>query len=142
MGYQDAFASRSLLWLDDNKSAACCQQACCRHSRGMNSWATPFSQPVNCIFWPIETLNWFVAASKLHKRRGTCYTVGWPYCPFAILCCRAGARALIVGGGYMFIYSDSARLVSFEINLTSKERADARTLIGGGGCIFISQYRE
>ena len=29
-----------------------------------------FSQPVNCVFWPIETLNWLVAASKLHKHRG------------------------------------------------------------------------
>ena len=26
-----------------------------------------FSQPVNCIFWPIGMLNWLVAASKLHK---------------------------------------------------------------------------
>ena len=32
-----------------------------------------FSRPVNCVFWPIETLNWLVAASKLHKHRGTCY---------------------------------------------------------------------
>ena len=24
-----------------------------------------FSQPVNCIFWPIGMLNWLVAASKL-----------------------------------------------------------------------------
>ena len=67
------------------------------HSREMNSRATPlkfvcprishyaFSQPVNCIFWPIETLNWLVVASKLHKHRGTCYTAEWPYCPFAIL---------------------------------------------------------
>ena len=45
-----------------------------------------FSQPVNCVFWTIETLNWLVAASKLHKHRGTCYTAEWPYCPFAILC--------------------------------------------------------
>ena len=29
-----------------------------------------FSQPVNCIFWPIGMLNWLVAASKLHKHRG------------------------------------------------------------------------
>ena len=36
-----------------------------------------FSQPVNCIFWPIKTLNWLVAASKLHKRRGTCCTAEW-----------------------------------------------------------------
>ena len=33
-----------------------------------------FSQPVNCMFWPIETLNWRVAASKVHKHRGACYT--------------------------------------------------------------------
>ena len=26
-----------------------------------------FSQSFNCIFWPIKTLNWLVAASKLHK---------------------------------------------------------------------------
>ena len=26
-----------------------------------------------------------MAASKLHKHRGTCYTAEWPYCPFAIL---------------------------------------------------------
>ena len=44
-----------------------------------------FSQPVNCVFWPMETLNWLVAASKLHKHRGTYYTTEWPYCPFAIL---------------------------------------------------------
>ena len=44
-----------------------------------------FSQPVNCVFWPIKTLNWLVAASKLHKHWGTCYTAEWPYCPFAIL---------------------------------------------------------
>ena len=45
-----------------------------------------FSQSFNCIFWPIKTLNWLVAASKLHKLRETCYTVEWPYCPFALLC--------------------------------------------------------
>ena len=28
------------------------------------------SQPVNCIFWPIKTLNWLTAASKLNKYRG------------------------------------------------------------------------
>ena len=44
-----------------------------------------FSQPVNCIFCPIITLNWLVAASKLQKHRGTCCTAEWPYCPFAIL---------------------------------------------------------
>ena len=27
-----------------------------------------------------------MAASKLHKHRGTCYTAEWPYCLFAILC--------------------------------------------------------
>ena len=44
-----------------------------------------FSQPVNCIFWRIETLNWLVATSKLHKHRKTCFTAEWPYCAFAIL---------------------------------------------------------
>ena len=31
-----------------------------------------FSQPVDCIFWPIRTLNWLVPTSKLHKHWGTC----------------------------------------------------------------------
>ena len=35
--------------------------------------------------------------------------------------CRAVARTLIGGGGCIFIYSGSARLVSFEIKLISKE---------------------
>ena len=34
---------------------------------------------------------------------------------------RAGARTLIGGGGCIFIYSGSARLVSFVIKLISKE---------------------
>ena len=45
-----------------------------------------FSQPVNCIFWPIEMLNWLVAASKLHKHRETCCTAEWPFYSFLILC--------------------------------------------------------
>ena len=38
---------------------------------------------------------------------------------------RAVARALIGGGGCIFIYSGSARLVSFEIKLISKEATRA-----------------
>ena len=34
-------------------------------------------QRVNCIFWPIRTLNWLVAASKLHDR-APCCTAEWP----------------------------------------------------------------
>ena len=46
--------------------------------------------------------------------------------PFAKLCTRAVARALIGGGGgCIFIYSGSARLVSFEIKLISKEASRA-----------------
>ena len=41
-----------------------------------------FSQPVNCIFWPIGMLNWLVAASKLHKHRVTCCTAEWPFYVF------------------------------------------------------------
>ena len=44
-----------------------------------------FSQPVNCIFWPIGMLNWLVAASKLHKHRVTCCTAEWPFYSFLIL---------------------------------------------------------
>ena len=44
-----------------------------------------FSQPVNCIFWPIGMLNWLVAASKLHKHRETCCTAEWPFYSFLIL---------------------------------------------------------
>ena len=43
-----------------------------------------FSQPVNCIFWPIGMLNWLVAASKLHKHRETCCTAEWPFYSFLI----------------------------------------------------------
>ena len=39
-----------------------------------------FSQPANCIFWPM--LNWLVAASKLHKHRETCCTAEWPFYHF------------------------------------------------------------
>ena len=44
-----------------------------------------FSQPVNCIFWPIGMLNWLAAASKLHKHRVTCCTAEWPFYSFLIL---------------------------------------------------------
>ena len=37
---------------------------------------------------------------------------------------RAGARTLI-GGGYIFIYSGYARLISFEINFITKETSRA-----------------
>ena len=49
-----------------------------------------FSQPVNCIFWPIGMLNWLVAASKLHKHRVTCCTAEWPFYVFLfyVLCVR------------------------------------------------------
>ena len=51
-----------------------------------------FSQPVNCIFWPIKTQNWLAAASKLHSHWGTGYTAEWPYCPLILpsddWCCR------------------------------------------------------
>ena len=39
---------------------------------------------------------------------------------------RAVARTLIGGGGFIFIYSGSARLTSFEINFISKETSRAR----------------
>ena len=45
----------------------------------------PSCQPVNCIFWRKRTLNWLVAASKLHNDRASCCTAEWPYCPFPIL---------------------------------------------------------
>ena len=60
-----------------------------------------FSQPVNCIFWPIGMLNWLVAASKLHKHRETCCTAEWSFYSFLILCLKgedrfpAGQRALL-----------------------------------------------
>ena len=41
-----------------------------------------FSQPVNCIFWPIGMLNWLVAASKLHKHRVTCCAAEWLFYVF------------------------------------------------------------
>ena len=53
-----------------------------------------FSQPVNCIFWPIGMLNWLVAASKLHKHRETCCTAEWPFYSCLILCAGPMAVAL------------------------------------------------
>ena len=47
-----------------------------------------FSQPVNCIFWPIGMLYWLVVASKLHKHREACCTAEWPFYSFLILCLR------------------------------------------------------
>ena len=44
-----------------------------------------FFQPVSCIFRPIKTLNWLVAACKLHKHRRTGCTAELPNCPSAIL---------------------------------------------------------
>ena len=43
------------------------------------------------------------------------------YCRKGCNLIRAGARTLIGGGGGIFIYSGSARLVSFVIKLISKE---------------------
>ena len=40
-----------------------------------------FCQPVKCIFWPMKMLNWLVAASELHKHRGTGCTAEWPQPP-------------------------------------------------------------
>ena len=36
-------------------------------------------QPVNCIFYPIKTLKWLVAASKLHNVRASCFTAESPF---------------------------------------------------------------
>ena len=55
-----------------------------------------FSQPVNCIFWPIGMLNWLVAASKLHKHRVTCCTAEWPFYSFLILCLHSTLTILSV----------------------------------------------
>ena len=89
---------------------------CVDRSIGMNSRAThlkfacprmsylrmllAFSQPVNCIFWPIKTQNWLVAASKLHNHWGTGCTAEWPYCPFVILWCRRSQITIILDHTY------------------------------------------
>ena len=59
-----------------------------------------FSQPVNCIFWPIGMLNWLVAASKLHKHREKCCTAEWPFYSFLILCCAGFFRFLQKACGF------------------------------------------
>ena len=46
-------------------------------------------------------------------------------CRILLRVSRVGARTLIGGGGCIFIYSGSARLVSFEINFISKETSRA-----------------
>ena len=55
-----------------------------------------FSQPVNCIFWPIGMLNWLVAASKLHKHRETCCTAEWPFYSFLILWLQKQPEKMII----------------------------------------------
>ena len=55
-----------------------------------------FSQPVNCIFWPIGMLNWLVAASKLYKHRETCCTAEWPFYSFLILWLLVSATYVIL----------------------------------------------
>ena len=54
-----------------------------------------FSQPVNCIFWPIGMLNWLVAASKLHKHRVTCCTAEWPFYVFLFYVCHLKRRHFV-----------------------------------------------
>ena len=46
----------------------------------------PLCQPVNCTFWPLRTLNWLVAANKLHNDRAPCCAAEWPSCSFPIRC--------------------------------------------------------
>ena len=51
---------------------------CPRTSHYACYWTLVFSQPVNCIFWPIITLNCLVAASKLHKHTAQVALLGGP----------------------------------------------------------------
>ena len=68
-----------------------------------------FSQPVNCIFWPIGMLNWLVAASKLHKHRETCCTAEWPFYSFLILCSGV-LPCVVLSIGYIIFHSHLFRL--------------------------------
>ena len=48
----------------------------------------PLRQPVNCIFWPIRTLNWLMAAIELHNNRAPCPLLIGPTVYF-LYCVRA-----------------------------------------------------
>ena len=71
-----------------------------------------FSQPVNCIFWPIGMLNWLVAGSKLHKHRETCCTAEWPFYSFLILRLHLSTGALAIYRDVYFVYSTFQRSIS------------------------------
>ena len=76
----------------------------------------------------------------------------WPYCQFAVLWSGAGpSLERSLGGGCIFIYSGSARLVSFEIKLISKEvnllaiSGDASPTFGHANAnfsVFIDRIRN
>ena len=81
-----------------------------------------FSQPVNCIFWPIGMLNWLVAASKLHKHRETCCTAEWPFYSFLILCC--GLLSLSPKGlRFLLLAECECRSVWLHVSSTKRFRA-------------------
>ena len=56
-----------------------------------------------------------------YPSRSLQFREGYSQCVLHLPNSRAVARALIGGGGCIFIYSASARLISFEMKLISKE---------------------
>ena len=91
-----------------------------------------FSQPVNCIFWPIGMLNWLVAASKLHKHRETCCTAEWPFYSFLILC-----SSLVILCHYSKKFL-SASLSGFVFSSPVRQSVNPRPLVGDEMCLKAS----
>ena len=56
-------------------------QMICVHACRVTHVITIIRPPLNCIFWPIRTLDWLLTASKQHNNRALTSTI-----PFAILC--------------------------------------------------------
>ena len=67
---RDIHRSQYREWTVGPLSWSLCIRAC-RHRM------LALSQPGNCIFWPIITLNWLFAASKLHKHIGIHKDTAW-----------------------------------------------------------------
>ena len=89
-----------------------------------------FSQPVNCIFWPIGMLNWLVAASKLHKHRVTCCTAEWPFYVISKSGTLTNQRSNLVPMGSL-LADEKQREHNHNKHTTNKRKIKKRTTLIG-----------
>ena len=92
-----------------------------------------FSQPVNCIFWPIGMLHWLVAASKLHKHRETCCTAEWPFYSFLILCLQVMLKHAVQNSGKFEIRRRLRQKLRDRRQIDFVHRSRTCSAMGGGG---------